>query len=174
MNISAGQGFKRKTRLGTEFGLIVGVTVDAVQYVRVYDSVADMRHRYSYDEHGAVYSRDKDNVRLNGHPNPFEEVFNSYVDASGKKRSRTMAFADLNNAYKMPLSLFKDTCSLLADGMLLNAKDRDRVINHPWPIQKEKELTLSAEEKAKTQRRLAMLDGFPNIRSASTDFNLDL
>ena len=168
MNIRPGQGFER-TISGVRgprpvYGLVLAVDEQYVTYAPVIDSNECGVCRRSYDERGASYQTDKDNVRLNDCPPPFSEIGSVHF-REGDSKSKVMAMADMRHLSSVSLCDFMETCQIVDNGARISEKDFGRVLHHPWPRQMEQEKVMSPEEAARMKRRLESLDSL----SISTD-----
>lgn len=107
-----------------------------------------------YDEPGARYPEDKDNVRLKDCPPPFKQLSRG-VDGG------VYALADINN----PIVFTKEQCEkyhvpVLDKGEKISQRDMDEIFNHPWDEQKQKQIEL---------RRNQAVDKFGGIENNKQD-----
>ena len=110
-----------------------------------------------YDELGARYPEDKDNVRLKDCPPPFKQLSRG-IDGG------VYALADINN----PIRLTKEQCEkyhvmLLDGGATISDRDMHEIFNHPWMDQKQKELKRSESIQKHNERIRDLDDKFGGI-----------
>ena len=134
MNIEMGQAITYKNeRRGIGYGVIIHSTENSISFVEI-DRITEFTK--CYDELGAKYPEDKDNVRLKDCPPPFMQLSRG-VDGG------VYALADINN----PIIFTKEQCekyhvTILDRGEKISKRDMDEIFNHPWDEQKQKQLEL--------------------------------
>ena len=122
--------FRYKQDAGISYGVIVGVNKDGFDFV----PVARLGpFRKCYDDVGASYEIDKDNVRLKHCPPPFQRL------CASSSRG-VYAYANINNL----LSFTKEDCQkyevcVIDGGQKVPEPDMKEIWNHPWLEQLQKE-----------------------------------
>lgn len=112
-----------------------------------------------YDELGAKYPEDKDNVRLKDCPPPFMQL-------SRGADGGVYALADINN----PIVFTKEQCikyhvTVLDKGEKISDRDMNEIFNHPWDEQKQKQIEL---------RRSQAMDKYGGIENNEQDIERQL
>lgn len=115
------------------YGVILDIRDKSIVFVEVLR--AD-KYVHCYDELGAKYPDDKDNVRLKDCPPPFMQL-------SRSEQGGVYALADINN----PIVFTKEQCekyhvTVLDKGEKISQRDMDEIFNHPWDEQKQKQIEL--------------------------------
>ena len=133
MNIEVGQGFRAVGLSGRVFhGLIIAVSNKNVEWVPVIDSEGYGRTSVkAYDEVGANYARERNNVRLRSCPPPFSEI-GGMVNYKGEHFSYSVAVADMANAKNMDIDIFRRKCRIVDGGVKVSDHDMERVFHHLW------------------------------------------
>lgn len=141
-----------------EFALVIGVTEGRITAVPVKCISLWNGHDYQkasvcYDELDAEYPRDKDNVRLRDCPPPFSDV----THLSGN----LFAYAALDDMKKL-LIFDEERCKkyhveVVDDGKKISERDMQKVLNHPWTdqLQKEKVSDVRSNRVADLESRFA-------------------
>ena len=154
MGIEIGRAITYKNeRRGVGYGVIIHSTENSISFVEV-DRITEFTK--CYDELGAKYPEDKDNVRLKDCPPPFKQLSRG-VDGG------VYALADINN----PIIFTKEQCekyhvTILDRGEKISKRDMDEIFYHPWDEQKQKQLEL---------RRNQAVDKFGDIENDTPDNN---
>ncbi|MBU5446324.1 hypothetical protein [Blautia sp. MSJ-36] len=152
MNIEMGQAITYKNeRRGIGYGVIIHSTENSISFVEI-DRITEFTK--CYDELGARYPEDKDNVRLKDCPPPFKQLSRG-VDGG------VYALADINN----PIVFTKEQCikyhvTVLDKGEKISDRDMNEIFNHPWDEQKQKQIEL---------RRSQAVDKFGGIVNDTPD-----
>ena len=114
-------------------GVIIGVDDNTIDIVSVNRKNGIIK---CYDEPGADYYRDRNHVRLRNCPPPFSSL-------TSNRPGMAYANADIEN----PVMLRKDNLAeyqvqILEDGRKVPKVDMDKIFNHPWEdqLQKQKEI----------------------------------
>ncbi len=110
-----------------------------------------------YDELGAKYPGDKDNVRLKDCPPPFMRL-------SRGVEGGVYALADIDN----PIIFTKEQCekyhvTILDRGEKISQRDMDEIFNHPWIDQKQKELKINESIQRRKERVRDLDDKYGGI-----------
>ena len=131
MSIEVGQGFEVVDLRGRVFhGLITAVSDKNVEWVRVINSESFGSVK-AYDEVGANYVRERNNVRLRSCPPPFSEI-GGMVNYKGEHFSYSVAVADVANAKNMDIDIFRRKCRIVDGGVKVSDYDMEKVFHHPW------------------------------------------
>lgn len=145
MYIERGQGFKFRTKSGKfGYGLVVNVNDESFNYVLVRsivdtNALGDTIFHRCYDDSDAVYSRDKDNVRLTSCPPPFS-VYGNRVNYKGEPISNSYAVADMDRMRKLSFDDFsRYGCQIIDGGVKVSARDLYEVECHPWASRNQRE-----------------------------------
>ena len=152
MNMKIGQAIKYIDDCqGEMYGVILKAEEKYICFVEV--RMAD-KYVKCYDELGAKYPEDKDNVRLKDCPPPFERL-------SSSEQGGVYALADIDN----PIIFTKEQCikyhvTVLDKGEKISQRDMDEIFNHPWDEQKQKQIEL---------RRSQAVDKFGGIENNEPD-----
>lgn len=164
MNIKVGQGIRYqaydKSGLVTDkFALVVDVTESEIVAVPVKAVSLWNGHDYQkayvcYDELGAEYPRDKDNVRLQDCPPPFSDV--THLPGN------LFAYAALDDMQKL-LVFDEEKCKkyhveIVDEGKKISKRDMKNVLNHPWIDQLQKQKLHDARSRgiAELESRLGL------------------
>lgn len=139
MSLKVGQGFVIYQQKREYYGLVINVTDDAVEYVSVRAVNDGVQPTVKcYDDMGAVYPKDKDNVRLTSCPPPFSNV------CGGVSKdcciSDAYAVADMDHVHSVSKMCFETLCDIIDNGVCISDKDMETVRHHHMenPLQKEK------------------------------------
>ena len=114
-------------------GVIIGVDDNAIDVVSVNRKNGIIK---CYDEPGADYYRDRNHVRLRNCPPPFSSL-------TSNRPGMAYANADIEN----PVVLHKDNLAeyqvqILEDGRKVPKADMDKIFDHPWEEQLQKQKTM--------------------------------
>lgn len=114
-------------------GVIIGVDDNAIDVVSVNRKNGIIK---CYDEPGADYYRDRNHVRLRNCPPPFSSL-------TSNRPGMAYANADIEN----PVVLRKDNLAeyqvqILEDGRKVPKADMDKIFDHPWEDQLQKQKTM--------------------------------
>lgn len=92
-------------------------------------------HTKCYNEKGAMYERDKDNVLLR---------YSTELCEDTHRRSIRGCFAVADNEHPVSLTqtFFDKNCVDNMKGILVDERDAEKLDHHPWPEQLQKEKTL--------------------------------
>lgn len=134
MNIEVGQAIQYDKIRGLEvgYGVVVNVLDSYIEFVEV-DVVNEFVK--CYDDEGAIYPNDKDNVRLKDCPLPFLRL-------SGGQKGGVYALADMDNLCSLKKDdVIKLHVQVLDGGKCISECDMDEILHHPWPKQLEKQKT---------------------------------
>ena len=130
MNMKKGQviTYKNKRR-GIGYGVIIRSTENSISFVEV-DRATEFTK--CYDEPGAKYPEDKDNVRLKDYPSPFKTLSNG-------REGGIYALADIDN----PIVFTKEQCEKYQVTVIdkeVSKRDMHEMFHHPWidEMQKQK------------------------------------
>ena len=120
--------YKNKRR-GIGYGVIIHSTENSISFVEV-DRATEFTK--CYDEPGAKYPEDKDNVRLKDYPSPFKTL-------SNRREGAIYALADIDN----PIVFTKEQCEKYQVTVIdkeVSKRDMHEIFHHPWidEIQKQK------------------------------------
>lgn len=132
MNIEVGQAIQYDKIRGSEvgYGVVINVSDSCIEFVEVNSINKFVK---CYDDVGAVYPDDKDNVRLKDCPPPFSKL-------SRGREGAVYAVADIDH----PIIFTKEQCqqyhvSVLNNGKQISKEDMEQIFNHPWMDQMQKE-----------------------------------
>lgn len=114
-------------------GVIIGVDDNTIDIVSVNRKNGIIK---CYDEPGADYYRDRNHVRLRNCPPPFSSL-------TSNRPGMAYANADIEN----PVVLRKDNLAeyqvqILEDGRKVPKADMDKIFDHPWEDQLQKQKTM--------------------------------
>ena len=120
--------YKNKRR-GIGYGVIIRSTENSISFVEV-DRATEFTK--CYDEPGAKYPEDKDNVRLKDYPSPFKTLSNG-------REGGIYALADIDN----PIVFTKEQCEKYQVTVIdkeVSKRDMHEMFHHPWidEMQKQK------------------------------------
>lgn len=120
--------YKNKRR-GIGYGVIIHSTENSISFVEV-DHATEFTK--CYDEPGAKYPEDKDNVRLKDYPSPFKTLSNG-------REGGIYALADIDN----PIVFTKEQCEKYQVTVIdkeVSKRDMHEIFHHPWidEMQKQK------------------------------------
>lgn len=120
--------YKNKRR-GIGYGVIIHSTENSISFVEV-DRATEFTK--CYDEPGAKYPEDKDNVRLKDYPSPFKTLSNG-------REGGIYALADIDN----PIVFTKEQCEKYQVTVIdkeVSKRDMHEIFHHPWidEMQKQK------------------------------------
>ena len=120
--------YKNKRR-GIGYGVIIHSTENSISFVEV-DRATEFTK--CYDEPGAKYPEDKDNVRLKDYPSPFKTL-------SNRREGAIYALADIDN----PIVFTKEQCEKYQVTVIdkeVSKRDMHEMFHHPWidEMQKQK------------------------------------
>ena len=120
--------YKNKRR-GIGYGVIIHSTENSISFVEV-DRATEFTK--CYDEPGAKYPEDKDNVRLKDYPSPFKTLSNG-------REGGIYALADIDN----PIVFTKEQCEKYQVTVIdkeVSKRDMHEMFHHPWidEMQKQK------------------------------------
>ena len=120
--------YKNKRR-GIGYGVIIRSTENSISFVEV-DRATEFTK--CYDEPGAKYPEDKDNVRLKDYPSPFKTL-------SNRREGAIYALADIDN----PIVFTKEQCEKYQVTVIdkeVSKRDMHEMFHHPWidEMQKQK------------------------------------
>lgn len=120
--------YKNKRR-GIGYGVIIHSTENSISFVEVDRSTEFTK---CYDEPGAKYPEDKDNVRLKDYPSPFKTLSNG-------REGGIYALADIDN----PIVFTKEQCEKYQVTVIdkeVSKRDMHEIFHHPWidEMQKQK------------------------------------
>ena len=119
-------------------GVIIGVDDNAIDVVSVNRKNGIIK---CYDEPGADYYRDRKHVRLRNCPPPFSSL-------TSNRPGMAYANADIEN----PVVLHKDNLAeyqvqILEDGRKVPKADMDKIFDHPWIDEMQKQKTMRNERR---------------------------
>ena len=119
-------------------GVIIGVDDNAIDVVSVNRKNGIIK---CYDEPGADYYRDRNHVRLRNCPPPFSSL-------TSNRPGMAYANADIEN----PVVLHKDNLAeyqvqILEDGRKVPKADMDKIFDHPWIDEMQKQKTMRNERR---------------------------
>ena len=119
-------------------GVIIGVDDNAIDVVSVNRKNGIIK---CYDEPGADYYRDRNHVRLRNCPPPFSSL-------TSNRPGMAYANADIEN----PVVLHKDNLAeyqvqILEDGRKVPKADMDKIFDHPWIDEMQKQKTMCNERR---------------------------
>ncbi len=166
MNIEMGQAIMYKNeRRGIGYGVIIHSTENSISFIEI-DRITEFTK--CYDELGARYPEDKDNVRLKDCPAPFKLL-------SRNIEGGVYALADVDN----PIVFTKEQCekyhvTVLDNGATISQRDMDEIFNHPWMDQKQKELKLNESIQKHNERIRDLDDKFGGIVNDTSEKGLEL
>ena len=119
-------------------GVIIGVDDNTIDIVSVNRKNGIIK---CYDEPGADYYRDRNHVRLRNCPPPFSSL-------TSNRPGMAYANADIEN----PVVLHKDNLAeyqvqILEDGRKVPKADIDKIFDHPWIDEMQKQKTMRNERR---------------------------
>ena len=119
-------------------GVIIGVDDNAIDVVSVNRKNGIIK---CYDEPGADYYRDRNHVRLRNCPPPFSSL-------TSNRPGMAYANADIENL----VVLHKDNLAeyqvqILEDGRKVPKADMDKIFDHPWIDEMQKQKTMRNERR---------------------------
>jgi hypothetical protein len=142
MDMKVGQGFVYSDKKSVVHGLIVGVNETSVKWIPVVQGLIHGHRVRAYDDVDAVYSVDRNHVRLNSCPPPFS-FFGCYSNFKGQSVSNSIAVADMTAVHILGRNTFDEYCQIIDDGVQVSDKDMETVFNHPWQSRRQKEKLIS-------------------------------
>lgn len=137
MNMKKGQviTYKNKRR-GIGYGVIIHSTENSISFVEV-DRATEFTK--CYDEPGAKYPEDKDNVRLKDYSSLFKTLSNG-------REGGIYALADIDN----PIVFTKEQCEKYQVTVIdkeVSKRDMHEIFHHPWMDQLQKQKTIRSKRR---------------------------
>ena len=119
-------------------GVIIGVDDNAIDVVSVNRKNGIIK---CYDEPGADYYRDRNHVRLRNCPPPFSSL-------TSNRPGMAYANADIENPVVLhKYNLAEYQVQILEDGRKVPKADMDKIFDHPWIDEMQKQKTMCNERR---------------------------
>ena len=119
-------------------GVIIGVDDNAIDVVSVNRKNGIIK---CYDEPGADYYRDRNHVRLRNCPPPFSSL-------TSNRPGMAYANADIENPVVLhKYNLAEYQVQILEDGRKVPKADMDKIFDHPWIDEMQKQKTMRNERR---------------------------
>ena len=119
-------------------GVIIGVDDNAIDVVSVNRKNGIIK---CYDEPGADYYRDRNHVRLRNCPPPFSSL-------TSNRQGMAYANADIENPVVLhKYNLAEYQVQILEDGRKVPKADMDKIFDHPWIDEMQKQKTMRNERR---------------------------
>lgn len=156
MKFEVGQGIRGCVRRRYFYGVILDISnVDKTITFALVDNAMGVK---CYDDAGALYERDHNNVRLKDSPPPF-------VRLSGNENGGAYVYADMSNLITYDAVLCKKHGIQIIDkGALVSEREMEEIRYHPWQEQSEREKSVYDKRVADLDSRFGDIECLDNGR----------